>query len=212
MELQKRLSFRLISRGDLRQARTLFDRFRPTVAGTTCPFVFAAYCRDAVWDRGCVIALAIEDGTPCGIVISVFNRVHYWLWLCVRHPIVMLAILLKRVWVRVCRRRGSAGAQSATRRDVPTTDPAALRRHWRENSAKIAKTIFIGVAPEARKRGVARQLYEYLFGVLRQKGVTRIDAHIDEGNIASVRLHQASGWQVSFDGSDWLATKDISSS
>jgi GNAT superfamily N-acetyltransferase len=208
--LEQDVSFRSLSRNDLQQVPLLFKRFRPAVAGVVSATVFSALCRDAVHATGCVIVLACQDESFFGIAISVVNWMTFWRRFLFRHPGAAIVVALPRVRRRVCRDKNRNSGLPMMKCGAPAPDVAELEQRWRQSAREIAKTVFIGVAPEARGRGVARRLYDYLFTVLRQEGVTRIDAQIDDGNPASVRLHQVSGWRVAFNGTNYYATKDIS--
>lgn len=209
-ELHKAVVSRLISPDDLRHRDRLVEYLRPAIApAVLSPLVFSALGVDAVCGRGCIIVAAYQDGTPCGIVIAIVNRVHFWRWFLLRHPISGLVFAALKLQQRLRRRRRPGPPEAAVRHKSPSLDAAGLKRTWRESSATIAKTLFIGVAPESRGRGIAKQLYTRLFGALRQQGVTRIDAHIDSDNLASVRLHESSGWQVQFGEIGYIATKDL---
>jgi ribosomal protein S18 acetylase RimI-like enzyme len=57
----------------------------------------------------------------------------------------------------------------------------------------------VGIAPDARRRGVGKRLYETFFDASRHAGATRIKAIANVGNEGSVRFHEALGFDVKVD-------------
>lgn len=55
---------------------------------------------------------------------------------------------------------------------------------------------FVGVAPEARTRGMARALYEEFFALARRDGRRMASAITAPGNSASIGFHRSMGFTV----------------
>lgn len=53
--------------------------------------------------------------------------------------------------------------------------------------------------PESRRKGHAKSLLQQVLAWLKAEGVTTVYSHIDRRNTASVRLHQACGFEVILD-------------
>ncbi|NLT54284.1 MAG: GNAT family N-acetyltransferase [Actinomycetales bacterium] len=56
---------------------------------------------------------------------------------------------------------------------------------------------FVAVAPQARRTGLARRLYDTFIDRMRAEGRTTITAITSPGNSASIAFHQALGFTVS---------------
>jgi ribosomal protein S18 acetylase RimI-like enzyme len=54
----------------------------------------------------------------------------------------------------------------------------------------------VGIAPDARRRGVGKRLYETFFDAARRAGAARVKAITNVGNEGSVRFHEALGFDV----------------
>lgn len=71
-----------------------------------------------------------------------------------------------------------------------------FRSASRQQSAYIH---FVGVAPELQRRGVARDLYDRFFVMMRDQGCTRVEAITGPINRRSQAFHRALGFAVSGD-------------
>jgi len=58
---------------------------------------------------------------------------------------------------------------------------------------------FVGVAPELRRQGVARDLYERFFAMMRQQGCTRVEAITGPINRRSQSFHRGLGFTLGGD-------------
>lgn len=61
----------------------------------------------------------------------------------------------------------------------------------------LAYVHFAGVAPERRRAGLARELYEWFFATARDSGCTRAMAITSPANSRSIAFHSALGCTVS---------------
>ncbi len=57
----------------------------------------------------------------------------------------------------------------------------------------------LAVVPEARRRGIGRQLIERAEKLLRQRGAMIIGANIERENAASLKLFESSGYKIHHD-------------
>ena len=58
---------------------------------------------------------------------------------------------------------------------------------------------FVGVAPELQRQGVARDLYERFFAMMREQGCTRVEAITGPINRRSQSFHRALGFTLAGD-------------
>jgi ribosomal protein S18 acetylase RimI-like enzyme len=55
---------------------------------------------------------------------------------------------------------------------------------------------FVGVAPDTRREGLGRRLYEHFFGICREAGRTRVRCITSPQNTLSVAFHLAMGFEA----------------
>jgi ribosomal protein S18 acetylase RimI-like enzyme len=60
----------------------------------------------------------------------------------------------------------------------------------------LAYIHFVGVAPDARQRGLGRQLYEEFFRLARADGRTKVSAVTSPVNVGSIAFHRSLGFTV----------------
>jgi len=166
------------------------------LAGATWKALHQAVCRDAVKRPDLVVLLATCDNVMCGLVVSIIHWHRYWRHFLLRHPLLGAAILLHRL----VRRRQALMGHVASGHQGPGF-PAegfaeASEAFWQQSSPEIAKIAFVGVLPAWRGRGIAGRLYEQLSRDLAERGVRRVDARIDQGNLSSIRLHLKAAWRI----------------
>lgn len=64
---------------------------------------------------------------------------------------------------------------------------------------QIAYIHFVGVSPEVQRQGVARDLYERFFAMMRERGCTQVDAITGPINRRSQSFHRALGFTLGGD-------------
>ena len=185
----------------------LMGQTRAAVFGIESPLLVRAICRDAFADRRVNFLVASEEGMIVGYVIAVIDRGSYRKKFLMRHPVpglyAVAAGIIKKILPKdkksLDRKTGMPDGVSA----------GNSGRNWKDSGPSTAKIINIGVSGAHRKRGVGKALYKELFAVLKNKGVKRVDANIDYGNMPSVRLHLSAGWKVEKRDSNLFASIDI---
>lgn len=65
-----------------------------------------------------------------------------------------------------------------------------------QDRAEEAYVHFVGVAPDARRAGIARALYVRFFDVCRNAGRRRVRCVTSPGNTTSLDFHRALGFQI----------------
>jgi predicted GNAT superfamily acetyltransferase len=71
-----------------------------------------------------------------------------------------------------------------------------------QDHADEAYIHFVGVAPEARKGGLARQMYESFFATAKAAGRTKIGAVTSPRNTGSIAFHTRLGFTVTLPSPD----------
>lgn len=64
-----------------------------------------------------------------------------------------------------------------------------------QDRPEVAYIDFVGIRPDQRKSGLARQLYEGFFAEMRSKGCTEVNCVTSVGNLRSQAFHQAMGFE-----------------
>jgi glycosyltransferase involved in cell wall biosynthesis/ribosomal protein S18 acetylase RimI-like enzyme len=194
-------AFAELERGDLDAACALLSRLSVSFAGVVSPAMSRAICAEAIRRRDPVIVVAKEGGRVVGLALAVRHGSRFRRAFPARHPLLALRAAARRLL------EGRGGGRKSRPPDsggAPVSGPS-----WSDGEEGIAKVMFIGVAPEHRRAGLAGQLYGELFARLRARGARRIDARIEPDNRASLRLHEASGWTLRADGGGVFATRPL---
>lgn len=145
-----------------------------------------------------MILVARQAGVVGGLAIAAYDTESFWRRFFLRHPLLALAVILKRLSGRRNSLRGTA-----------TAAPARTGADWSDAGPRIAKILFVGVATEHRTRGLAARIYGELMLRLARRGITRVDARIATGNAASIRLHERTGWTLRRDEGCVFATRSL---
>jgi glycosyltransferase involved in cell wall biosynthesis/GNAT superfamily N-acetyltransferase len=196
---------REIAPDDVEAACRLMSRLSVSFAGVVSDSMSRAICREAIRRKDPMILVADRDGAVAGLALAVRNRARFGRTFVARHPILALHAAGRRVLQRRDGRDGRVAGSAPEIAARPASGPS-----WSDTGADIAKVLFIGVAPEQRRAGLAERLYAGLFERLRADGVSRIDARIGRDNPASIRLHLATGWTLYSDEGVVFATRRIS--
>ncbi|KAB1644842.1 GNAT family N-acetyltransferase [Gulosibacter chungangensis] len=64
-----------------------------------------------------------------------------------------------------------------------------------QDRPEVAYIHFVGIHPDHRKAGLARQLYERFFAEIRAKGCTEVNCVTSVGNLRSQAFHRAMGFE-----------------
>ena len=197
--------FREVAAADQEPLLQLLSRMRVSFAGCANSTVQRLMCHEASARRDVRCVVADDDGALVGLVIAVINPRRYWRRFVVRHPIAALVILMSRLRSQTSPLDKEPGGQPVE----PLVEPAPNEYKWSAGGAQAAAIQFIGVAAEARRGGIGSGLYETFFKLVSSAGITRVDAHIEPGNVASIRLHRRMGYRVFHDGSGFYAIREL---
>ncbi len=204
---------RLLAQNEVDAAAQLMAHTGASFARGTSPSLFQTLCRDACRHREppCLaIVVAEKDGQLIGYVITHIGGPAFFRGFARRHPLTATKLLWKRL-----RRRLRFHPISPPPPSQPAKPALAFIKTarapgtWDEAGLHIARVQHIGVHPDWRGAGVGQQLYQQLFVSLRSYGVTRVDANIDPDNLASLWLHERTGWHVYDQGDHFCATREL---
>ena len=183
---------------------------RPVIARMAGEPIYRAVSRDALRRRDTLIVVAEQAGTLAGVVVAATRWKRYWRGFVLRHPLLGARVLwhrLRKVLGLGRRTREPQVDEPGRLGDCVSATPSG--RSWSESSPAIAKVAYVGVRQQCRGRGIGDAIYRHLFAILRQRGVARVDAHIDYDNIASVWFHWKTGWRIERWGSGYFATVNL---
>jgi ribosomal protein S18 acetylase RimI-like enzyme len=186
-----------------------------SVSGLVSPLMHRALAQAGARGEPGVIALvATVGGEPAGFVVATRDSGRFWPRLLLRHPTLAIRVLLSRRRQRGAASPTGAAAGGATAEDADPTlrfPQASHAAHaWADDGPSIVKIIFIGVRPAFRQRGVGDLLYRRLFEEAAMRGAHAVLARIARDNAASIRLHEAAGWQLYRDSTGILAVRPVS--
>jgi GNAT superfamily N-acetyltransferase len=176
----------------------LLTRLSVSFAGITSRAMCRAMCVSSVRRGVPLILVARREGAVVGLAIAAYDTEAFWHGFFLRHPLLALAAIAKRL----AHRKDAAPPAGGTWE-------TARRPSWSDAGPRIAKILFVGVDTEHRSRGLAARLYGDLMLRLARRGVTRIDARIGAKNTASLRLHERTGWTLRPDDGVVFATRSL---
>ncbi len=194
------IAYRRFDDADRTALLDLLSEVKPAIFRLSNPMVYKALIREALSLGNIILLIAEEDHHLLGYVCAAKNWRSLKKTFFLRHPLVGVSFLIRFAKTRFRRRSLSLhknpppSVQYSLESSVLPDDPQ--NPNWNDDDATVAKIIHIGVREGYRSRGIAANLYAALANDLKAGGFSRIDAHIDQGNQASVKMHQKAGWEV----------------
>jgi len=198
--------FREVTAADQGPLFELLSRMRVSFAGCGSSTLQRLMSHEASAGREVRCVVADDGGALVGLVIAVNDPRRYWRRFVVRHPMAALLILMSRLLRNKTSPLDKEPSDPSVR---PLLEPGPNEYEWGAGGAQVAAIQFIGVAAEARRGGIGAGLYETFFKLLASAGITRVDAHIEPWNVASVRLHRRVGYRVFDEGSGFYAIREL---
>lgn len=183
-------------------------RLNAKIAGLNSPRSYRRLLRDALDTSDITVVVARDGEQPVAFVVCVTDWPHFKRQFVRRYPALGLELLVSRLLHRVRSPRSKLRPSVPLDSLVMEQDPCGAQ--WGDPGSSIAVTVFVGVLPEYRGRGIFQQLYRVTQEELWRQGVRRLDAHMNVANVASIRAHAKAGWRVSKDASGVFATIDLS--
>lgn len=170
--------------------------------------VYRAIGKDVLRDPRATMLVADSEDRLAGYVIAVTDWRVFWRSFLLRHLLCAAVIAFKRA---------KAGILSSSKRSTPKDEPEEHwclseptdTRSWADSSPVIAKILHVGVDSQFRGRGIGSGLYREILGTLAARGVRRVDACIDRGNVRSLQLHAQTGWRIHRVHDGYFATIDL---
>ncbi len=194
--IKQNFNYQLINLEDLSNIYEFLNEIKPSIAGLNSNKIYSAICRDALHNNKMIIVTAKSKERVVGIVITLIDWKSYWKHFSMHHPVLAGEILIYRLRRILADRKVEVNESYQNNFIDDLISPSNLSRSWKDSLPCIAKVIFIGVRKDYRGKGIGKQLYNYLFKVLAEKGVIRVDACIDITNISSILFHSRMGWGI----------------
>jgi GNAT superfamily N-acetyltransferase len=181
-----------------------------SVAGVSSRTLYRSLCQNCFATDRVLVCVAECNQVVQGFLLVVLDWRSFWRQFVVRHPAVGACVFCRRLvrWVKriLCgRREAPEGAAYSVQIGVYQQE----RRCWSDSSGNIAKVLYVYTDPDSRLQGLARQLYEYSFGVLKKRGIDRCDARIDFDNTSSIKLHMKAGFRLEQQRTGYFATVNL---
>ena len=201
---------RLMEPRDVASVMQLMVDSRFPLSGLASQSLYRAICQDGLKADRVLIGIAEIDRTVAGFLLVIVDYAAYWKSFLMRHPLVGVRMLWRRarrrkrfvnVWITLTLETRQAVS------NIIEIEPCG--RTWADSNPSIAKGIFMHIAPRFRRKGLAIVLYEFLFNILRQRGVSRCDAKVDIANTAAHPLHLRVGYRLERQGNTLFATRDL---
>lgn len=202
--------YRLLQKRDLTDVLKLMRQSAFPISGLSSRPLYRAICMDALRDNRMLIGVAELDRRVVGFLVVIVDWRAYWRAFLFRHLLVGSAIL----WRRLMRQRSRESlwqkmSAEQRRQVVEVISTEASGRSWSDSGPVIAKGVFLHIDPACRRRGLAVDLYRYLFDLLASRGISRCDAKVDIVNTRAFPLHQRMGYRLERVGDSLFATTDL---
>lgn len=207
MSREAELQVRPLSASDFPIMLRILEDTRPPLGRMTSDSAYRALMAESLRGRGLWWLVAVDKNTILGFSVAIRYGATFWRRFLIRHPALLPPLLIDHLR-RGGRRLLPPRADEAPLHSAPpsTAFDTSSGPRWTDNGAHIAKALQIYVDPRSRGQGIALKLNKALVDILRNAGITRLDAHIAARNVASVRLVQSTGWTVYRDGSHYLVS------
>ncbi len=193
------ISCRFITEQDVAGTVRLMTRIGVHFGGSKRTSVLTAIAREGITHpEQTLIAVAEQSGAMRALVIAfALAPRRYWPRFAARHPVEGAAIAAHRVRRIFERRFLNSSGGIRPRVDVAETDvlvrdrvEARGQQRWSDDSARIAKVMYVASDPDHRGGGLGSTIYSWFFRSLARRNFSRCDAQVSDGNVGAVMLHK----------------------
>jgi len=202
--------YRLLEKNDYPQIVELMKKSEIPIAGLYCRSIYTAVYRRALIDDRIVFAVAEYESKLIGLVIAIIDWNKFWLLFLLRHPLLALLILFRRLLRKVgigVTESHYDPEQLKTIEKYLTTSIAG--RSWKDSSPKIAKAIFISVDPKYRGLKIGLELNRFRDKIFIERGVKRYDGWVEMHRIPQIHLLHKTGFLIEKRGDKFFVSKDL---
>ena len=206
--------FRMLKKEDMESVLQLMQDLQPNIGGSRDPSMYRALCHEALIDKRVVFIVGEEQSKIIAFYLAIIDRNRWRLAFMLRHPLIVTQMTFKRAFnrlMKISRKRSgkTANLDMATPDISKYVSPSTTDRSWRDSSPQIAKILFDGVAVSHQGRHIATGMRDYMYKVLAENGVRRVDAIILSNNIRPIRVAYKLGFNIYMEGGSLLVTKDL---
>jgi len=174
----------------------LFMRVRPTIFRLQERKVYQALIHEILKSNGTAFGIvAVEDNKFVGFITAAIDWPRFKVSFVMKYPKVGLLLLRKRI--RNILKLDHKAVQENRDKDFPkSVNPFPNKVEEGGSKKGIAYIIQSGVDPAHRSKGIGTGVHAAIQKFLATQGIKRIECHIDEGNIASVVMHERTNWTM----------------
>ena len=167
--------------------------------------MYRAVLRDCLRSLNLLCIVAARGDAVVGYVLAVPNWKRFQRTFMLRHPLLAAEAVAKRLGrLAAAKNRPAPGGDAG-----PATSCAEDEGAGPEPRA-TCRILYVGVDRAHRSSGIGSGLYAALRKQLEEGGVDWIEACIAEQNVASLRLHNRTGWSiVRRSGGGFVATLNV---
>lgn len=189
---------RLLQPEDHAHAIDLMYRLRISVGGLIDRKLYSAICNSS---REICCIVARKDQDLAGIALVELSR--DWIR---RRPLLAVRMAIAKYRLRAASLSSATkpAHQAAPPAVFPPSQNAPVR--WADRAPRV---LFIGVDPAFRGQGAGKLLYHAIFDEIRKQDNAWLLARIATDNLASIRLHQETGWMLYEGDAVVFAVKDL---
>jgi ribosomal protein S18 acetylase RimI-like enzyme len=188
------VTYRPISPEDKSPLIEVFMRVHPSIFRLNDRLVYKAFINEILCSKNAYGLVAVSNGELAGFITAAINWPRFKKIFILKHPFIGFLILLQNISTVIHavleRRFGN--------KPISPSSDLLLHQNKEEGGSKegIAYIIQSGVDPAHRSKGIGTGLHASMQKYLAMEGIKRIECHIDEGNIASVIMHERTHWTM----------------
>lgn len=208
--------FRLLNEKDINEVLKIMEEIKPVIGGVRLKLLYRALCYESLIDKRVVFAIGENKGRIISFQIVVIDRNRWRFAFAKRHTFLLLITIFLRVIKRIPKIQKKLNNNNNDNLD-PKIGKELSRlnlqnktdRNWEDSNEKIAKSLYEAVIEEYRGKRIVGKMRDFVYDVLSNRGVKRIDAIILVNNRKAIRALVRDPRFVYKIGNSLFTSKDI---
>lgn len=189
-----RICYRPLTPEDIPQLIEIFSRVHPTIFGLSETKVYQALLMEAASSAAVHCLVAQSDRQLVGFIVATVNWSRFKQIFVLKHPLIGFKVLIKKV-LQACRNLASP-RNTQSHFPVPSYGNITSGQVKDYRGEQVAFVIIFGVDPAYRRMRIGTGLWRSLQEYLMEKGIKRIECHVDKNNPAPLLILERLGWTV----------------